>query len=109
MGGGHLRGAAAAGIAALLSVPLAIMVLGALHAPGDPPPVGLKIVLTAPSLGAFERAANLVPLWRRLANSVTVVAIAVPLTVAVASTTGFAMSRLRGRAHLLAIGSRWSA
>ena len=80
------------------------MVLGALHAPGDPPPVGLEIVPTAPSFAAFERAADLVPLWRQLANSLTVVAIAVPLTVAVASMTGFAMSRLRGRAHVLAIG-----
>jgi multiple sugar transport system permease protein len=102
--GGHLRAAAATVVAALLSVPLAIMVLGALHAPGSSPPVGLEIVPDSPSLAAFERAAGLVPLWRQLLNSLTVVAIAVPLTVACASMTGFAITRLRGRAHALAIG-----
>ena len=80
------------------------MVLGALHAPGEPPPTGLEIVPDEPSLAAFERAADLVPLWRQLLNSLTVVAIAVPLTVAVASMTGFAMSRLRGRWHGVAVG-----
>ena len=35
------RSLAAALVVALLSVPLAVMVLGALHAPGQPPPVGL--------------------------------------------------------------------
>jgi len=104
MGGGHLRAVAAALLAALLSVPLAVMVLGALHAPGAPPPVGLELVPDSPSLAAFERAADLVPLWRQLLNSLTVAAIAVPVTVAVASMTGFAMSRLRGRWHAVAVG-----
>ena len=80
------------------------MVLGAFHEPGRPPPVGLELVPESPSLAAFERAADLVPLWRQLLNSLTVVAIAVPLTVICASMAGFAMTRLRGRAHAVAIG-----
>ena len=37
----QVRSLAAALVVALFSVPLAVMVLGALHAPGQPPPVGL--------------------------------------------------------------------
>jgi multiple sugar transport system permease protein len=80
------------------------MVLGAFHEPGRPPPAGLELVPESPSLAAFERAADLVPLWRQLLNSLTVVAVAVPLTVVCASMAGFAMTRLRGRAHAIAIG-----
>ena len=80
------------------------MALGALHEPGRPPPVGLELFPDSPSLAAFERAADLVPLWQQLLNSLTVVAIAVPLTVVCASMAGFAMTRLHGRAHAVAIG-----
>jgi multiple sugar transport system permease protein len=98
------RAAGAALVAALLAVPLAIMVLGSLHAPGRPPPVGTELFPTAPTTAAFDRAFELVPLWQQLLNSLTVVAIAVPVTVAVASITGFAMTRLRGRWHAVALG-----
>lgn len=80
------------------------MALGALHEPGRPPPVGFELLPDAPSLAAFERAAALVPLWQQLLNSLTVVAIAVPLTVVCASMAGFAMTRLHGRAHAVAVG-----
>ena len=80
------------------------MALGALHEPGRPPPVGLELFPDSPSLAAFERAADLVPLWQQLLNSLTVVAIAVPLTVVCASMAGFAMTRLHGRAHAVAVG-----
>ena len=73
------------------------MVLGALHAPGAPPPVGLELIPDAPSLAAFTRAFDLVPLGRQLLNSLTIVAIAVPLTVVCASLTGFAITRLSTR------------
>jgi multiple sugar transport system permease protein len=98
------RSAGAAAVVALLSVPLAVMVLGALHAPGAPPPVGLELIPDAPSLAAFTRAFDLVPLGRQLLNSLTIVAIAVPLTVVCASLTGFAITRLRHPWHGIAIG-----
>jgi multiple sugar transport system permease protein len=109
--GGHLsraaarwRAAGAALVTALLAAPLAIMVLGSLHPPGETPPVGAELFPDAPTLAAFERAFDLVPLWQQLLNSLTVVLIAVPLTVACASITGFAITRLRGRWHAVAIG-----
>jgi multiple sugar transport system permease protein len=80
------------------------MVLGSLHAPGEPPPVGIELVPDRPTLAAYERAFELVPLWRQLLNSIGVVLVAVPLTVACASITGFAITRLRGRWHAIAIG-----
>jgi multiple sugar transport system permease protein len=98
------RAAGAGLVSALLATPLAIMVLGALHDPGEAPPVGVELVPRAPTLAAFERAFELVPLWRQLLNSLTVVLVAVPLTVAVASVTGFAITRLRGRWHGVALG-----
>ena len=91
-------------VTGLLAVPLAIVVMGSLHAPGEPPPVGVELFPTAPTTAAFERAFDLVPLWQQLLNSLTVVAIAVPLTVGCASITGFAITRLRGWPHGLAIG-----
>jgi len=51
-----VRSLAAALVVALFSVPLAVMVLGALHAPGQPPPVGWEIIPGEPSTAAFERA-----------------------------------------------------
>jgi multiple sugar transport system permease protein len=80
------------------------MVLGSLHAPGEAPPVGVELIPDPPTLAAFERAFELVPLWRQLLNSLTVVLVAVPLTVVCASVTGFAITRLRGRWHAIAIG-----
>jgi multiple sugar transport system permease protein len=104
MEGRNLRAAAAGLLAALLAVPLAIMALGALHAPGAAPPVGVELLPTDPTTSAFERAFALVPLGRQLLNSLTVVAVAVPLTVACASLTGFAITRLRGRWHGVLLG-----
>ena len=80
------------------------MVLGSLHAPGEAPPVGIELIPDPPTLAAYERAFELVPLWRQLLNSLTVVLVAVPLTVACASITGFAITRLQGRRHAIAIG-----
>ena len=99
-----MRALGATLVVALLSVPLGVMVLGALHAPGAPPPVGLELIPDAPSFAAFERAFDLVPLGRQLLNSLTIVAIAVPLTMACASLTGFAITRLGRPWHGIAIG-----
>jgi multiple sugar transport system permease protein len=98
------RAAGAGIVSALLAVPLAILLLGSLHAPGGTPPVGVELLPRDPTLAAFDRAFELVPLGRQLLNSLTVVVLAVPLTVAVASLTGFAITRLRGRWHGLLLG-----
>ena len=98
------RPLAAALVVALLTVPLGVMLLGALHAPGRPAPIGLELIQVQPTLAAFERAFELVPLGRQLVNSLTVVAIAVPLSVICASLGGFAMTRLSRRGHAIAVG-----
>ena len=58
----------------------------------------------APDSGGFERAFELVDLGRQLLNSALVAAIAVPLTVLVASWAGFAATRLGRFGRRLLIG-----
>ena len=99
-----LRGAAAALATFVLVAPLVVMVLGAFREPGRTPPVGLELLEVAPTIAAFERAFELVPLGRQLLNSLAVVAVAVPLTVLFASLSGFAMTRLAPRARRIALG-----
>ncbi|MDX6632862.1 MAG: hypothetical protein QOG09_518 [Solirubrobacterales bacterium] len=79
--------------------PLAYMLAGALHEPGLPRPHGFDLIPAHPSLDSFDRAFATVDLGRELLNSLLVVAIAVPLTVLVASWAGFAMTRLSPRAR----------
>jgi multiple sugar transport system permease protein len=98
-----LRGAAAAVACAIFTIPLAIMVLGSLHDPGEPPPVGAELLGIESTL-AYGKAFDVVDLGRQLLNSLTVVAFAVPLTVLCASVTGFAMTRLAPGARRLALG-----
>jgi multiple sugar transport system permease protein len=98
-----LRPAAAALACALFTIPLAIMVLGSLHDPGQAPPVGSEL-LGIDSTAAYGKAFKLVDLGRELLNSLTVVLFAVPLTVLCASVTGFAMTRLGPAARRLALG-----
>ncbi len=79
------------------------MVLGSFHDPGEPPPVGSDL-LRVEGTAAYGRAFDLVDLGRQLLNSLTIVAFAVPLTVACASLAGFAMTRLGVRARRVALG-----
>lgn len=86
-------------IAALLfASPLWFMITGSLRPAGEPPPRTLEILPPDPTLDAYTRLPDLIPLFTYLGNSALVVAIAVPLTVVVASLTGFGL-RLLTRAH----------
>jgi len=82
---GGWRGVAGALVAAIFAVPLALMVSGSLRRPGEPPPKTLELLPDAVSLGSYGRAFDLVDLARHALNSLLVVAVAVPLTVLVAS------------------------
>ena len=104
MTGGRLRGVGAALLAAIFLLPIAVLVAGALHAPGAPLPRDLGLLPSAPSLDALDRALELVPLGRQLGNSALVVLVAVPLSVLVASWAGYAMTRLPPRARHAAVG-----
>lgn len=85
--------------AALFAAPLWFMVSGSLRHPGLPPPRTLEILPPEPTLAAYARLPQLMPLFRYLANSALVVALAVPLTVAVASLTGFGLRLLAPKAR----------
>jgi multiple sugar transport system permease protein len=71
--------------------PLVLMVLGSFRRPGLPPPDGLALVPAAPRPGNYVDATTEIPLLRQLVNSLTVVAVAVPVTVVLASLGGFAI------------------
>ncbi|MFG3706147.1 carbohydrate ABC transporter permease [Micromonospora sp. NPDC047670] len=80
--------------AAVFAAPLWFMVVGSLRPAGLPPPRTLEILPPEPTLAAYARLPELIPLFRYLANSALVVALAVPLTVVVASLTGFGLRLL---------------
>ena len=84
-------------IAALFLSPLVLMALGSLRPPGLPPPDGLELWPATPAWSNYDFVFNLIPLSRQLVNSLLVVAVAVPLTVAVASLAGFAIVIAPGR------------
>ena len=99
-----IRPAVALLAAAVLVIPLVVMALGALHAPGSTPPKGTGLFPGDPSTAAFEKAFDVVALERQLVNSLIVAAIAVPLSVLFASLSGFAMALLTGRVRSFVVG-----
>ncbi len=74
------------------------MVSGSLRRAGLPPPRTPELVPNEATLDNYQRAFELIDLGRYLLNSLLVVAIAVPLTLVVASWAGFAMARLPRKA-----------
>jgi multiple sugar transport system permease protein len=85
--------------AALFAAPLWFMAVGSLRPVGLPPPRTLEIFPPDPTVAAYTRLPELIPLFRYLANSALVVALAVPLTVVVASLTGFGLRLLASTAR----------
>jgi multiple sugar transport system permease protein len=85
-------------IAAVFLIPLVFMVSGSLRKAGLPPPRTPELVPSEATLDNYSRAFELVDLGRYAFNSALVVALAVPLTIVVASWAGFAMARLPRRA-----------
>ena len=86
-------------VSATFLIPVWFMVGGSLRPAGAPPARGAELVPSDPTLANYGRAFELAPLGRFLLNSLLVAAIAVPLTVVVASWAGFAISRLSSRAR----------
>ncbi|MGH2692202.1 MAG: carbohydrate ABC transporter permease [Actinomycetota bacterium] len=91
-----LRHGAALVVTFLFTVPLVFMAAGSLR-PLGPPPQTLQLIPGRFDFGNYARAFELVDLPRYAVNSLIVVAVAVPLTVLVASWAGFSMARLSGR------------
>lgn len=91
-------------VGTLFIVPLIFMALGSLRPPGLPPPDGFEFLPESPTLGNFEIASRFVPIARQILNSSIVVAFAVPLSVLVASLTGFAIVRRADRFSKIVLG-----
>lgn len=83
---------AAIAIAVIFATPLAFMVLGSMRAPGLPPPDGFELVPEGASWSNYRSVFAFVPLGRYLLNSLVIVAVAVPLTVVIASWAGYAIA-----------------
>ena len=81
-------------IALLFVLPLFWMVVASLRQPGLPPPKSVEWWPTAPVWGNYLELFRIIPMARYIANSIAVVAIAVPVTILTASATGFALSQL---------------
>ncbi|MFI7025938.1 carbohydrate ABC transporter permease [Micromonospora sp. NPDC049900] len=90
-------------VALLFVAPLWFMVVGSLRPTGAPPPRTLEWWPTAPTTAAYTRLPDLIPIFRYLANSALVVALAVPLTVLVAALSGFGLRLLSRRSRRRAL------
>ncbi|HYO60989.1 MAG TPA: carbohydrate ABC transporter permease, partial [Actinomycetota bacterium] len=88
----------------LFLAPLAFMVAGSLRRPGLPPPDGFEFVANPVHTGNYRDVTLFVPLWTYVRNSALVVAIAVPVTVLVASWAGFAIATAAPRTRRLLVG-----
>ena len=96
-------------LAALFVLPLVLMVSGSLRRAGAPPPRTPELVPDPVSFANYGRALDLVDLARHALNSLLVAAVAVPLTVLVASWAGFALSQLRGRIEKVFVVASFTA
>ena len=100
--GGGWRHVPALAVAVTFLAPLVFMLTGSLRKAGLPPPRTPELVPSPLAWENYDRAFELVDIPRYTLNSLLVVALAVPLTVLVASWAGFAMARLpRAAARLL--------
>jgi multiple sugar transport system permease protein len=95
-----VRGALSAGVALLFILPVIWMITASLRQPGLPPPRTIEWVPEPASLESYARLFEMLPFGRYLANSLLVVALAVPITIVVASMAGFAMSQLERQVRL---------
>ena len=99
------RVAAAFVVAAVFVLPLYFLLVGSLRESGKPPTRTPQLVPDLGALDNYTRAFDLGDLTRAGANSVLVAALAVPLSVLVASWAGFALSQLRGRTASIVIAA----
>jgi multiple sugar transport system permease protein len=83
--------------ALVFALPLWFMVTGSLRPTGLPPPTTVELFPPRPTLASYERLPQLLPIFTQLRNSALVAAMAVPLTVLVASWAGFGIRLLPPR------------
>lgn len=90
---------------AVFAFPLVAMAAGSLRGRGVPPPRGVELVPTDPTLEAYRLVFELLPVGTYVRNSLIVVALAVPLTVLVASLAGFGIRLLPPTRRRLAVAA----
>ncbi len=86
-----IRRAAIWFVAVLFASPLVFLVLGSLRMPGLPPPGGIELLPDPVRWANYQSVFGFVPLSTFMRNSLIVVAIAVPVTVLIASLAGYAI------------------
>lgn len=91
-------------VTASFLVPLWLMIVASLRPLGEAPPQSVQWFPTSPSWGNYVKVFEVVPFARYTANSLLVAAVAVPLSVVVASWAGFAIARLQRRSRVFLIG-----
>ena len=84
-------------VAALFVLPLWLVIIASLRQPGLPPARAIEWLPPAPTWLNYATIFQLVPLGQYIANSLIVVALAVPITLVTASWAGFAMAQLHER------------
>jgi multiple sugar transport system permease protein len=92
-------------LCALFLLPLAFMAAGSLRTPGLPPPDGFEWLPSHLRFSNYETMFFFAPLWTFLRNSLIVVAIAVPITVLIASLAGFVIATATARTRRLLVGA----
>ncbi len=99
-----LRSAAALITALVFVLPLVFMFLGSLRPAGLAPPDGFELIPESATFLNYRLVFNFIPMGVYLSNSLVIVAVAVPVTVLVASWAGFAIVRAAPRARRWLIG-----
>src|SRR3954466_10657608 len=89
--------AAALFLSVLFLMPLGSMLVGSLRLPGLPPPRVIEWLPAPLAWGNYPAVFQLVELGRYALNTLVVEALAVPLTLLVASWAGFALAQLPPR------------
>jgi multiple sugar transport system permease protein len=84
-------------VTAVFSLPLFWVMVASLRAPGLPPPSQIEWWPQEPHYRNYALIFELLPFGRYLANSLLVVAAAVPLTLLTSSLAGFSLAQLPGR------------
>jgi multiple sugar transport system permease protein len=92
-------------VAAIFLIPLASMLIGSLRLPGLPPPRGIEWLPRPLAWGNYRQVFQVVDLGRYALNTMVIEAMAVPVTLLVASWAGFALSQLRNRLSQAIIAS----
>jgi multiple sugar transport system permease protein len=88
----------------LFLAPVLLVLSGSFRRIGLPPPDGLELLPSAPSLDSYSRLGDEIDLGTAFRNSAWVVALAVPIGIVIASTMGYAMSQLSRRPRRWCLG-----